>query len=640
MSSATTMPSKGMTKDEKFVIFASSTGTVFEWYDFYLYATLTPFFAAYFFPPGNDTWALLGALGAYAAGFLVRPFGALFFGRLGDLVGRKHTFLITIVVMGISTFLVGCLPSYAQIGALAPILLLIIRLTQGLALGGEYGGAATYVAEHAQNGRRGYATSWIQTTATIGFFLSLLVIGGLRWYSDPAWFKDGTGGIIAGWRIPFLASIVLLAFSVWIRLKLNESPVFQKMKAEGRGSATPIRDSFFKYPNNKYALLALLGATMGQGVVWYTAQFYALFFINGPLKADWWVGYTIVGVAVLLATPLFVFFGRLSDRIGRLKIILAGCALAAICYLPTTGISLFQLLSRAVNPELSTFNDSSPAKLIVTADPAQCHFTIFPVKGWTTEGDCDKGKAILTSNGIAFSSANGAAGSKVTLAAGEAKIEGVSAFGWQKALADAGYPHFKVAESDLTLTKEKADALVKAQADKKAATDAKDAAATKTATTAIETIVNDLRKVADPAAKPIGAVNSIGAATVAADGTAIVHVGEVKTTTAKALSFAQYVQAVLIVFVMMIFTTMVYGPIAAFLVEMFPSNVRYTSMSLPYHIGNGWFGGMLPLFATAYVAYTGNIYAGLWYPVIFAAITAVVGFLFLKETKDVDIAKT
>jgi MFS family permease len=618
--------STGMTKNEKFVIFASSTGTVFEWYDFYLYATLTPFFAAYFFPPGNDTWALLGALGAYAAGFLVRPFGALFFGRLGDLVGRKYTFLVTIVVMGLSTFLVGCLPSYAQIGALAPILLLIIRLTQGLALGGEYGGAATYVAEHAENGRRGYATSWIQTTATIGFFLSLLVIGGLRWFSDPAWFKDGTGGIIAGWRIPFLASIVLLGFSVWIRLKLNESPVFQKMKSEGRGSKTPIRDSFFKSPNNKYALLALLGATMGQGVVWYTAQFYALFFINGPLKADWFVGYTIVGVAVLIATPLFVFFGRLSDKIGRLKIILAGCALAAICYLPSTGNSLFHMLSRTVNPELSDFNSTSISKLVVTADPAQCHFTIFPVKGWTAEGDCDKGKAILTSNGIAFTSAYGAPGSKVSLNNGTTTIEGANAFAWQKALAEAGYPHFKPVESDVTLSKEQTDALVKAQTDKVPADAAK--------------VINEARKAADAAAKPLTATNSIGAPTVAADGTSTVHVGQIVTSTAKPLTLWQYIRAIFIVFLMMVFTTMVYGPIAAFLVEMFPSNVRYTSMSLPYHIGNGWFGGMLPLFATAYVAYTGDVFAGLWYPVVFAAITAVIGFLFLKETKDVDIAKT
>ncbi len=617
---------QGLSQNERFVILASSTGTIFEWYDFYLYATLTPFFAAFFFPPGNDTWALLGALGAYAAGFLVRPFGALFFGRLGDLVGRKYTFLVTIMVMGVSTFLVGCLPSYEKIGALAPILLLIIRLTQGLALGGEYGGAATYVAEHAQNGRRGYSTSWIQTTATIGFFLSLFVIGGLRWFTDPAWFKDGTGGIIAGWRIPFLASIVLLAFSVWIRMKLNESPVFQKMKDEGRGSATPIHDSFFKYPNNKYALLALLGATMGQGVVWYTAQFYALFFINGPLKADWWVGYIVVGVAVLLATPLFVFFGGLSDKIGRLRIILAGCALAAVLYLPSTGMSLFHMLSRAVNPELAAFNDTAISKLVVTADPAQCHFTIFPIKGWTTEGDCDKAKAILTSNGIAFTSAYAAAGSKVTLNNGTTTVEGVSPYGWQKALADAGYPHFKVVESDVKLTKEQSDALLKAQTDKVAAD--------------VTKIVNDARKVADPAAKPLAATNSIAAPMVAADGTAMVHVGEIKNTNAKPLTTAQYIQAILVVFVMMVLTTMVYGPIAAFLVEMFPSKVRYTSMSLPYHIGNGWFGGMLPLFATAYVAYTGNVFAGLWYPVIFAAITVVVGFLFLKETKDVDISKT
>lgn len=620
---------RGMSKDEKFVIFASSTGTVFEWYDFYLYATLAPFFAALFFPPGNDTWALLGALGAYAAGFLVRPFGALFFGRLGDMLGRKYTFLVTIVVMGLSTFLVGLLPTYATIGAAAPVLLLLIRLTQGLALGGEYGGAATYVAEHARHGQRGYATSWIQTTATIGFFLSLLVIGSLRWFSDPVWFKE------FGWRIPFLASIVLLGFSVWIRLKLNESPVFQRIKAEGKGSSTPIRDSFFKSPNNKYALLALLGATMGQGVVWYTAQFYALFFINGPLRADWWVGYTVLAVAVLLATPLFVFFGKLSDKIGRLKIILAGCVLGALTYFP-----LFQALSTAVNPELTAFNSANSSKITVTADPEQCHFTIFPIKGWTKEGDCDRGKAILTSNGISFTTVAGPAGSKATLDAGGAKIEGVSGFAWQKALADAGYPHFKIGTADLTLTKEQTDALVKAQADKKAATDAKDAAATTAATAAIEKVVNEVRKTADEKAKPIAATNSIAAPAVGADGASTVSVSEVTATNAKPLTMQQYITAILICFVMMIYTTMVYGPIAAFLVEMFPSNIRYTSMSLPYHIGNGWFGGMLPLFATAYVAYTGDMLAGLWYPIIFAVISAVIGFLFLKETKDVDISKT
>jgi MFS family permease len=613
MSSTTAgAPVRGMTKDEKFVIFASSTGTVFEWYDFYLYATLAPFFAALFFPPGNQTWALLGALAAYAAGFLVRPFGALLFGRLGDIWGRKYTFLVTVMVMGVATFLVGLLPTYATIGELAPWLLVSIRLLQGLALGGEYGGAATYVAEHSQNGRRGYATSWIQTTATLGFFLALAVIGLLRYNMDPAAFKEW------GWRVPFLGSAILLAFSIWVRLKLNESPVFQRIKAEGKASKSPISDSFFKYPNNKYALLALLGATMGQGVVWYTAQFYALFFIGGPLKANFDDTYMIVGAALLIGTPMFILFGWLSDRIGRLKIILAGCVIAALTYFP-----IYHQLAKYVNPEITAFTDT--AKITITADPANCHFTIFPIRGVTVEGDCDKGKSLLTSNGISFTSANGAAGTAATLDVNGKKIEGFSGYGWSKALSAAGYPHMAVAESTVTLTKDETDALVKAQADKKAP----DA----------EKIVNAARKVADAAAKPLTATNSIGAPTVGADGTSTVAVGEIKTSFAKKENI-NYLGAIALVALMMVYVGMVYGPIAAFLVELFPSNIRYTSMSLPYHIGNGWFGGMLPLFATAYVAYTGNIYAGLWYPIIFALITAVVGFLFLKETKDVDIAKT
>jgi MFS family permease len=604
--------SRGMTKDEKFVIFASSTGTVFEWYDFYLYATLAPFFAALFFPPGNATWALLGALAAYAAGFLVRPFGALFFGRLGDILGRKYTFLVTIMVMGVATFLVGLLPTYERIGNLAPILLVLIRLLQGLALGGEYGGAATYVAEHAQHGRRGYATSWIQTTATIGFFLALLVIGLLRYNMDPANFKDW------GWRIPFLASAILLVFSIWIRLKLHESPVFQRIKAEGKASSSPIRDSFFRYPNNKYALLALLGATMGQGVVWYTAQFYALFFLGGPLKAPFESQYLIVAIALLIGTPFFIFFGGLSDRIGRLRIILAGCLLAALTYFP-----IYKKLTEFVNPDLAAF--ASTAKIKVTADPSQCHFTIFPIKGWTKEGDCDKAKNLLTSNGISFTSADGAAGSPATLEVNGAKVEGFSAFGWSKALADAGYPHMALAAGDLTLTKEQTDAVLKAQAEKKPA----DA----------EKVINEARKAADEAAKPLAATYSLGAPTVGADGSSTIGVSEIKTSGAKKENI-NYIGAIALLALMMIYVGMVYGPIAAFLVELFPSNIRYTSMSLPYHIGNGWFGGMLPLFATAYVAYTGDIYAGLWYPVVFAVITAVIGFLFLKETKDVDISKT
>jgi MFS family permease len=616
MTTHTVSPSakgQAMSKDEKFVIFASSTGTVFEWYDFYLYATLAPFFAALFFPPGNQTWALLGALAAYAAGFLVRPFGALLFGRLGDIWGRKYTFLVTVIVMGVATFLVGLLPTYATIGELAPILLVAIRLLQGLALGGEYGGAATYVAEHSANGRRGYATSWIQTTATIGFFLALLVIGLLRYNMDPAAFKEW------GWRIPFLGSAFLLAFSIWVRLKLHESPVFQRIKAEGKASKSPIRDSFFKYPNNKFALLALLGATMGQGVVWYTAQFYALFFIGGPLKANFDDTYIIVGVALLIGTPMFVLFGWLSDRIGRLKIILAGCVIAALTYFP-----IYHKLAEFVNPDLAKFSEA--AKITITSDPANCHFTIFPIRGVTVEGDCDKGKSLLTSNGISFVSANtGAAGTPATFEINGKKIEGFSAFGWSKALAEAGYPHMTLAESTVILTKEETDALVKAQADKKAP----DA----------EKLINAARKTADAAAKPLTATNSIGAPTVAADGTSTVAIGEIKPSFAKKANI-NYIGAIALVALMMLYVGMVYGPIAAFLVEMFPSNIRYTSMSLPYHIGNGWFGGMLPLFATAYVAYTGDIYAGLWYPIIFALITAVVGFLFLKETKDVDIAKT
>ncbi|MFO1034275.1 MAG: MFS transporter [Hyphomicrobiales bacterium] len=602
----------GMTRDEKFVIFASSTGTVFEWYDFYLYATLAPFFAALFFPPGNQTWALLGALAAYAAGFLVRPFGALVFGRLGDMLGRKYTFLVTILVMGTATFLVGLLPTYATIGELAPILLVAIRLLQGLALGGEYGGAATYVAEHSAHGRRGYSTSWIQTTATIGFFLALLVIGLLRWGMDGTAFKEW------GWRIPFLGSAVLLAFSVWIRLKLHESPVFQRIKAEGKGSKSPISDSFFKYPNNKYALLALLGATAGQGVVWYTAQFYALFFIGGPLKANFDDQYWIVAIALLIGTPFFLIFGWLSDRIGRLKIILAGCLIAALTYFP-----IYHKLTEYVNPALAKFADS--AKITVTADPAQCHFTIFPIKGWTVEGDCDKAKNLLTSNGISFTSADGAAGSAATLDVNGTKVEGFSAFAWSKALADAGYPHFTAAAADVTLTKEQTDALLAAQTAKVAA----DA----------EKVINDARKAADAAAKPLASPNAIAAPTVAADGTSTVSVTEIKGSSAKKDEI-NYWGAIAMVALMMIYVGMVYGPIAAYLVELFPSNIRYTSMSLPYHIGNGWFGGMLPLFATAYVAYTGNIYAGLWYPIIFAIMTVVIGFLFLHETKDIDIAHT
>jgi MFS family permease len=524
---------QGMTKDEKFVIFASSLGTVFEWYDFYLYATLAPFFAALFFPPGNDTAALLSAFATYAAGFLVRPFGAIIFGRIGDLVGRKYTFLVTIVVMGGATFLVGLLPTFASIGWLAPILLVALRLAQGLALGGEYGGAATYVAEHSRPHERGYTTSFIQTTATLGFFLALLVIGLSRIYMDAKMFAEW------GWRIPFWISLVLLVFSVWIRLRLNESPVFAKMKEEGKGSKAPLTESFLHYPNNKYVLLALLGATAGQGVVWYTGQFYALFFLTITLKLDYVSAYSLIALSLLIGTPFFILFGWLSDRIGRLKIILAGCAIAAITYFP-----LFGALTHYVNPDLEAFAQKNP--ITVTADQQTCNFHIF-VGPWSNFTQCDRAQDFLTKSGLSFKIV-GAPGSKsVDMTIGPTKVEGWDNPRWTAALKAAGYSP-----------------------------------------------TADTKKV-------------------------------------------NWFMAELILVIMVLYVTMVYGPIAAFLVEMFPTKIRYTSMSLPYHIGNGWFGGMLPLLATAIVAATGDIYAGLWYPIIVAVMTLIVGAIFLKDTKGVNI---
>ena len=601
----------GMTKDERFVVFASSTGTVFEWYDFYLYATLAPFFAALFFPPGNDTAALLSAFATYAAGFLVRPFGALVFGRLGDMIGRKYTFLVTMMVMGVATFAVGLLPTFASIGWLAPVLLVGLRLLQGLALGGEYGGAATYVAEHAPNGRRGYYTSWIQTTATIGFFLSLIVIMLCRTQLSTADFASW------GWRIPFIVSALLLAFSIWIRLKLNESPVFQKMKSEGKSSKSPLRDSFLRAPNNKFVLLALLGATMGQGVVWYTGQFYALFFLTISQKVDFQTAYILIAISLVIGTPFFVFFGALSDKIGRLKIILAGCLIAALTYFP-----LFGWLANAVNPDLAAFQANS--QITVTVDPAECHFTIF-AGPWSKYGDCDKAKDFLTKSGLSFKSVEGPAGTKASIDLNGAKIEGFTPFAWSKALADAGYPLLKVASSAINLDKAGADALAIAQTDKKPADAMK--------------ILSDARIAKDAAAKKMAAIANVDTVVVAADGSALATVSEVVAGNADKAKIS-WLKAIAILTIMMLYVTMVYGPIAAFLVELFPTNIRYTSMSLPYHIGNGWFGGMLPLLATAIVAWTGNIYAGLWYPIVIALITVVIGFLFLKDTKDVDIAKT
>ncbi|HVG08233.1 MAG TPA: MFS transporter [Thermoanaerobaculia bacterium] len=516
--------------EERRVIFASSLGTVFEWYDFYLYATLAPFFAALFFPKGNDTAALLAAFATYAAGFLVRPFGALVFGRLGDLVGRKHTFLLTIVVMGAATFGVGLLPTYEAIGMAAPVILVLLRLVQGLALGGEYGGAATYVAEHATDRDRGAATSWIQTTATLGFFLSLLVIGTCRGLMAPETFTRW------GWRLPFLVSLVLLVFSIYIRVKLQESPVFREMKAQGRSSKAPLRESFLHYPNNKYVLLSLLGATAGQGVVWYTGQFYALFFLTISLKLDYLTAYTVVGISLALATPFFIVFGRLSDRIGRLKIILAGCLIAALTYFP-----LFKGLTHFVNPALEEYNASNP----ISVAASDCNFHVFI--GPNTEfTDCDRAKDFLTKAGLSFESRPG---QELVTRIGTVELAGWDEARYKEALAQTGYP---------------------AAVDK---------------------------------------------------------------------SRINYPMTVLILFILVLYVTMVYGPIAAFLVELFPTRIRYTSMSLPYHIGNGWFGGMLPLLATAMVARAGNIYAGLWYPIAVALMTVAVGALFLRETKDRSIGE-
>ncbi|HMA89597.1 MAG TPA: MFS transporter [Burkholderiales bacterium] len=530
-STARTAGGQDFGTEEKRVIFASSLGTVFEWYDFYLYAVLAPFFAALFFPPGNATAALLSAFAAYAAGFLVRPFGAIVFGRIGDLVGRKYTFLITIIFMGGSTFLVGLLPTYSSIGWAAAILMVLLRLVQGLALGGEYGGAATYVAEHAPQGRRGYDTSWIQTTATLGLLLALIIIGLCRANMDAKAFSEW------GWRIPFWVTIILLAFSVYIRLKLQESPVFQKMKSEGKGSKSPLTDSFFKYPNNKFVLLALLGATAGQGVVWYTGQFYALFFLVITLKVDYVTAYWLIGISLVIGTPFFVFFGWLSDKIGRLKIIMAGCLIAAITYFP-----LFGALTHYVNPALETYAAKTPISVAAT----DCQFHLF-VGPWSKFSDCDRTRDYLTTRGLSFKSLPAESGKSVVTTIGTVKVEGYDAKKLDAALKDTGY-------------------------------------------------------------------------TPAADKNQI-----------------NWLMTELILIVMVIYVTMVYGPIAAFLVELFPTQIRYTSMSLPYHIGNGWFGGMLPLTATAMVAATGNIYYGLWYPVSVAIMSLVIGTLFLSETKERDI---
>jgi MFS family permease len=519
-------PAAALPREERRVILASSLGTMFEWYDFYLYATLAPFFADLFFPRGNDTAALLSAFATYAAGFLVRPFGALVFGRVGDMVGRKYTFLVTIVCMGAATFAVGLLPTYASIGWLAPTLLVTLRLIQGLALGGEYGGAATYVAEHAPEHRRGANTSWIQTTATLGFFLALVVILGCRTAMSAEAFAEW------GWRLPFALSALLLVFSVYIRLRLEESPVFLRIKQEGRTSAAPLTESFARWGNARIVLLSLFGATAGQGVVWYTGQFYALFFLTITLKLDFQYAYLLIAGSLLVGTPLFIFFGWLSDRIGRLRIIMVGCLLAALTYIP-----LFRGLTHYVNPAL----EAAQAQTSITVVARDCSFHLF-VGPWSTFSECDRARDHMTKSGVSFNSTEAAADEPdVVTTIGTTVLTGFDASAYGAALRDAAFPAR-----------------------------------------------------ADPAQ-------------------------------------VNWVMAELILIVMVLYVTMVYGPIAAFLVELFPARIRYTSMSLPYHIGNGWFGGMLPLLATAIVAATGNIYAGLWYPIGVAVMSLVIGTVFLRD---------
>jgi MFS family permease len=539
-----------MSPEEKKVIFASSLGTVFEWYDFYLYGSLAAIIAKQFFSGLDAGSAFIFALLAFAAGFIVRPFGAIVFGRLGDMIGRKYTFLVTILIMGLSTFIVGILPTYASIGVAAPVILIALRLLQGLALGGEYGGAATYVAEHAPHGKRGAYTSWIQTTATLGLFLSLLVILGVRTWTGEAAFADW------GWRIPFLVSILLLAISVWIRLSLNESPAFQKMKAEGKTSKSPLAESFGQWKNLKIVILALIGLTAGQAVVWYTGQFYALFFLTQQLKVDPITANLLIAAALLIGTPFFIVFGTLSDKIGRKPIIMAGCLLAVLTYFP-----VFKALTEAANPALAAAQAKN--KVVVVADPNECSFQFNPTGTAKFTSSCDIAKQVLAAGSVSYENEAAPAGTVASIKVGQNTIPGYSPKGLSADDAKKKDAEFKKAVADT------------------------------------------LRADGYPAKADPAQMNKV--------------------------------MMVVILTYLVILVTMVYGPIAAMLVEMFPTRIRYTSMSLPYHIGNGWFGGLLPTTAFAIVAQTGNMYNGLWYPIIIAGATLVIGTLFVRETKDVDI---
>ena len=536
-TTATGFTSRGMTSEERMVIFASSLGTVFEWYDFYIYGTLAPILAAQFFSGVNPTAAFIFTLLAFAAGFAVRPFGALFFGRLGDLIGRKYTFLITMSLMGVGTFFIGVLPSYASVGIIAPVILICLRLAQGLALGGEYGGAATYVAEHAPKGKRGYYTSWIQTTATVGLFMALLLVLGIRTTQGEPNFAAW------GWRIPFLLSAILLAVSIWIRMRLNESPLFQRMKDEGKASKRPLSEAFGEWSNAKIAIYALLGATAGEAVVWYGGQFYALFFLTQTLKVPAINAQIMIAVALVIGTPFFLVFGWLSDKIGRKPIILAGFALAVVTYFP-----IFQGIAHFANPKLEAAIASAP--VTVVADPGECSFQFNPVGTAKFTSSCDVAKSALVARSVNYQNQAAPAGTKASVKIGDETIQ-------------AGTPDF------------------------------------------IKKLGDAITKHGYPASANTAEIN--------------------------------YVMTVILLTILVIYVTLVYAPIAAWLVELFPTRIRYSGLSLPYHIGNGWFGGFLPATVFAIVAATGNIYSGLWYPIVVAAFSFVIGLIFLPETKDRDI---
>jgi MFS family permease len=542
--------SQGITAEERKVIFASSLGTVFEWYDFYLYGSLAAIIAKQFFAGTDPNTAFIFALLAFAAGFLVRPFGAIVFGRLGDMVGRKYTFLVTILLMGASTFIVGLLPNYASIGIAAPIILITLRILQGLALGGEYGGAATYVAEHAPDDKRGAFTAWIQTTATLGLFLSLMVILATRTAIGEEAFADW------GWRIPFLVSIFLLGISVWIRLSMNESPAFQRMKDEGKISKAPLSEAFGQWKNLKLVILALVGLTAGQAVVWYTGQFYALFFMTQILKVDGPTANILIAASLLIGTPFFIVFGSLSDKIGRKKIIMVGCVLAALTYFP-----IFKALTHYANPALESAQINSP--VVVVADPEECQFQFNPTGTKKFTSSCDIAKAKLAAASVNYKNEVAPAGTLASIKVGDKTLESYSAVGLSKEDATAKDKEFSGQLKDL------------------------------------------IKESGYPAKADSAQINKP--------------------------------MVLLLLFILVLYVTMVYGPIAAMLVEMFPTRIRYTSMSLPYHIGNGWFGGLLPTTSFALVAYAGDIYFGLWYPIVIALMTAIIGSIFVAETKDNDI---